>query len=160
MEETLNNNEFDQQVLSVHEWSYSQAWMGLCVTLVRSEASLKIQVNSPMRLRLKIRHGDKQTWPRYEACASNPMHEVSVYWHWWKNKPEAKKTVCLSHAGALMCRPWLFPPRFLQAVRHSLTGPLQMILLGCWHKVCAFQHLITTCWKLYGPSKTRALQAV
>lgn len=40
--------------------------MGLCVSLVRSIASLKIQVNSPMRLRLKIRHGDKQTWPRYE----------------------------------------------------------------------------------------------
>ncbi|TKS77351.1 Coiled-coil domain-containing protein 114 [Collichthys lucidus] len=50
--------------------------MGLCVTLVRSEASLKIQVNSPMRLRLKIRHGDKQTWPRHEIQRLLDEHEV------------------------------------------------------------------------------------
>lgn len=73
---TLNNYEFYQQVLSVHEWSHSQAWMGLCVTLVRSEASLKIQVNSPMRLSLKIRHGDKQTWPRYEPVLQIPCRMI------------------------------------------------------------------------------------
>lgn len=73
---TPNNYEFYQQVLSAHEWSHSRAWMGLCVTLERSEASLKIQVNSPMRSRLKIRHGDKQTWPRYEPVAQFPFRRT------------------------------------------------------------------------------------
>lgn len=73
---TLNNYEFYRQVLSVHEWSHSEAWMGLCVTLVSSEASLKIQVNSPMRLRLNIRHGDEHTWPRYEPVLQIPCRSI------------------------------------------------------------------------------------
>lgn len=54
------------KILSTHEWSHSRAWMGLCVTRVRCGESLKIRVNSPMRVRLKIRHGDMWARPRYE----------------------------------------------------------------------------------------------
>lgn len=106
---TLNNSEFYQQVLSVHEWSHSQAWMGLCVTLVRNEASLKIQVNSPMRLGLKIRHGDKQTWPRYEPVLQIPCRTI-VCTGTVERQARGQKTLCLSHAQALMPCPWLFPP--------------------------------------------------
>lgn len=84
--------------------------MGLCVPLVRSEASLKIQVNSPMRLGLKIRHGDTLTWPRYEPV----LQIVRLA----PLKGEAKKkTVCLFHAGAFMCCPWLSPPLFFSGNR-------------------------------------------
>lgn len=65
--------------------------MGLCVTLVCSEASLKIQVNSPMRLRLKIRHGDKQTWPRYEPELQIPCRKAVCTGTVKKDEPEAKK---------------------------------------------------------------------
>ena len=65
--------------------------MGLCVTLVRSEASLKIQVNSPMRLGLKIRHGDEQTWPRYEPVPQIPCRRVVRTGTGEKEKPEAEK---------------------------------------------------------------------
>lgn len=53
------------KILSTHEWSHSRAWMGLCVPWARCDVSLKIRVNAPMRVRLKIRHGDMWAQPRY-----------------------------------------------------------------------------------------------
>lgn len=47
-------------------------------------SSPEIQLNSPMSLGLKICHGDKQTWPRYEP----DLQEDRVCWHCW---PEAGK---------------------------------------------------------------------
>ena len=109
---TLNNYEFYRQLLSVHEWGHSQAWMGLCVTLVRSETSLKIWANSPMSLGLKIRHGDKQTWPRYEPVPQIPCRRTAWIGTVGRTTQRLEKAVCLSHAGALMCCTWLSPPHF------------------------------------------------
>lgn len=52
-----------------HEWAFVSLWCAL------KQAS-KIQVNSPMRLRLKIRHGDMWTWPRYEPVPQIPYRRI------------------------------------------------------------------------------------
>lgn len=96
--------------------------MGLCVTLVRSEASLKIQVNSPMRLGLKIRHGDKKTWPRYEPVPQTPCRRIACAGTVGRTSQKKEKTVYLSHAGALMTCPWQVLTS-IQAISYSLTGP-------------------------------------
>lgn len=109
---TQTNYEFYRQLLSVHEWSHSRAWMGLCTTLVHSEASLKIQVNSPMRLGLEIRHGDKLPRPRYESVPQKvPCGGTACVGTVGRTSQRLEKTVCLVHAGSLVCCPWQSPPQ-------------------------------------------------
>ena len=103
---TLTNYEFYRQLLSAHEWSHSQQWMGLCATLVLREASLKIQVNSPMRLEPEIHHGDKPAWPKHEPERHIPSRRTASAGIFGRTSHQLGKTVCLAHAGALMCCPW------------------------------------------------------
>lgn len=104
---TLTNYEFYRQLLSVHEWNHSQQWMGLCATLVLREASLKIQVNSPMRLELEIHHGDKPAWPKHEPEPHIPSRRTGSVGTFGRTSHRLGKTVCFAHAGAFMCCPWL-----------------------------------------------------
>lgn len=76
----LNISEFFGPLLRLHEWSHSQPWMGLCATLKRSWASLKIQVNSPMRLGLEICHGDQPAWAKHEPVPHYRLQEDCVCW--------------------------------------------------------------------------------
>ena len=77
-----NNNEFYRQLLNVHEWGHSRAWMGLCFQLLQGEASLKIQANSPMRSGEKTCHGDIEGWSKYELEKQNPWEIKNWYWHY------------------------------------------------------------------------------
>lgn len=136
---TQTNYEFYRQLLSVHEWSHSRAWMGLCTTLVHSEESLKIQVNSPMRLGLEIRHGDKLPRPRYESVPQKvPCGGDCVCWHSWKDKPEAEENSLFSTCRVLGVLSLAVPTStFFQAIDHSVTGPsLHTSWLSWWPEVC------------------------
>lgn len=94
------------KILSTHEWSHSRAWMGLCVPWARCDASLKIRVNAPMRVRLKIRHGDMWARPRYEPlspllCAPPPEKLF---------KKKKKKAKAEKQFVYLMQEPWCVVP--------------------------------------------------
>lgn len=71
-----------------HEW-------GFVLLLVHSEASLKIQVNSPIRLGLKMQHGDKQTWPKNEAVPQIPFRRTACIGTVRKKSQRLKKFVYL-----------------------------------------------------------------
>lgn len=96
-----------------HEWAFVSLWCTL-------KQAWKIQVNSPMRLGLKIRHGDKQTWLRHEPVPPNAPHELALM----EGRPRGQRKlfVCLV-AGALACSPKMSAPLFFQVIGRSLTGP-------------------------------------
>lgn len=96
------------KILSTHEWSHSRAWMGLCVPWARCGASLKIRVNAPMRVRLKIRHGDMWAQPRYELLS--PVPDTPPPEKFYKKKYIKKKAKAKKQFVYLMQEPWCVVP--------------------------------------------------
>lgn len=151
----------DAEQLRILPASTQSPWMeplsgmngALCYFGGAVKQAWKIQVNSPMRLGLKIRHGDRQTWPSYELWATNPLQEDCACWRCWKEKPER-----LTNSLFISCRSldvllslavstsrsftdWTFTDHFimvlyitgLQRAVNSLTAPQASQHFKCFH---------------------------
>lgn len=97
-----------------HEWAFVSLWCAV------KQAS-KIQVNSPMRLRLKIRHGDMWTWPRYEPLPQIPCRRIVCSGTVEKTSQRLKNSLFIS-CRSLGVLSLAVPTSPFQAIGHSLTG--------------------------------------
>ena len=126
-----------------HEWAFVSLWL-------RREASLKIQANSLMRLRLKISHGDMQTWPKHEPVPQIPSKRTVCAGTVEKEKSENKKRQKTNSWCVLLGCSYRFC--FRQWAKHCLNR------YKWFNYGAGIDHILSLLhYKLYRPSNTCTL---